>query len=61
MVSGTGCGSFPSELLVSFLEYMDNIDHPPKIYGLKPFLLLDRHGPCLKLSIHKYVDNPNHQ
>jgi hypothetical protein len=61
MVSSTDSGSITSELLASFLEYMDKLELFPRIDGLKPFLLLDGHGSRLELPFLQYVNDDNHR
>jgi hypothetical protein len=61
MVSNTENGSITSELLVSFLKHMDDLDLFPREDGLKPFLLLDGHCSRLELPFLQYVNDPNHE
>jgi len=61
IVSNTDSGSITSELLVSFLKKMDELDLLPRTDGLKPFLLLDGHGSRLELPFLQYVNSPNHE
>jgi hypothetical protein len=61
IVSNTDSGSITSELLVSFLKKMDELDLFPRTVGLKPFLLLDGHGSRLELPFLQYVNSPNHE
>ena len=61
IVSNTDSGSITSELLVSFLKKMDELDLFPRTDGLKPFLLLDGHGSRLELPFLQYINSPNHE
>jgi hypothetical protein len=59
MVCNTENGSITSELLVHFLQHMDELDLFPRDDDVKPFLLLDDHGSCLELPFLQY--DPNHE
>ena len=61
IVSNTDSGSITSELLVSFLKKMEELDLFPRTDGLKPFLLLDGHGSRLELPFLQYINSPNHE
>ena len=61
MVCNTESGSITSELLVSFLNKMDDLELFPRQDGLKPFLLLDGHGSRLELPFLQYVNDEDHR
>ena len=61
MVCNTENGSITSELLVRFLQHMDELDLFPRDDDVKPFLLLDGHGSRLELPFLQYVNDPAHE
>jgi hypothetical protein len=61
MVCNTESGSIPSELLISFLKHMDELDLFPRDDGIKPLFLLDGHGSRFELPFLQYVNNPEHE
>jgi hypothetical protein len=61
MVCNTESGSITSELLVSFLKHMDDLEIFPRDDGVKPFLLLDGHGSRLELPFLHYINDPDHE
>jgi hypothetical protein len=61
MVCNTKSGLISSELLVSFLKHMDDLEIFPQDDGIKPFLLLDSHGSQLELPFLQYVNNLHYE
>ncbi len=61
MVCNTESGSITSDLLVTFLQKLDELELFPRENGLKPFLLLDGHGSRLELPFLQYVNDDDHR
>jgi hypothetical protein len=60
-VCNTENSSITSELLVQFLQHMDDLNLFPRDDGVKPFLLLDGHGSRLELPFLQYVNDASHE
>jgi hypothetical protein len=61
MVCNTESGSITSDLLVTFLQKLDELELFPRENGLKPFLLLDGHESRLELPFLQYVNDDDHR
>ena len=54
-------GSITSEILTEALMEIDRLGVMPRVDGVNPFLLVDRHGSRFGLDFLSYINNPDHE